>query len=108
MRIDGKQARENKEGMTDNLPVKSEIIFYQTEDGRVKLDVRLDNETVWLTQQMMADLFQTSKQNISHHIQSIYDEGELLTEATVKKYLTVRVAPRVGAWIETLIILLAC
>jgi len=74
----------------------------------VKLDVRLDNETVWLTQQMMADLFQTSKHNISHHIQSIYDEGELLTEATVKKYLTVRVAHRVGAWIETLIILLAC
>jgi len=76
--------------MTDNLPVKSEILVYQTEDGRVKLDVRLDNETVWLTQQMMADLFQSSKQNISHHIQSIYDEGELLPEATVKKYLTVQ------------------
>ena len=76
--------------MTDNLPVKSEFLVYQTEDGRVKLDVRLDNETVWLTQQMMADLFQSSKQNISHHIQSIYDEGELLPDATVKKYLTVQ------------------
>lgn len=76
--------------MPNNLPVKSEILVYQTEDGRVKLDVRLDNETVWLTQQMMADLFQSSKQNISHHIQSIYDEGELLPEATVKKYLTVQ------------------
>ena len=76
--------------MTDNLPVKSEFLVYQTEDGCVKLDVRLDNETVWLTQQMMADLFQSSKQNISHHIQSIYDEGELLPDATVKKYLTVQ------------------
>ena len=76
--------------MADNLPVKSEILVYQTENGRVKLDVRLDNETVWLTQQMMADLFQSSKQNISHHIQSIYDEGELFPEATVKKYLTVQ------------------
>jgi len=76
--------------MTDNLPVKSEFLVYQTEDGRVKLDVRLNNETVWLTQQMMADLFQSSKQNISHHIQSIYEEGELLPAATVKKYLTVQ------------------
>ena len=94
--------------MTDNLPAKSEFLVYQTEDGRVKLDVRLENETVWLTQQMMTDLFQSSKQNISHHIQSIYDEGELLTEATVKKYLTVRVAHRAGAWNEARIILLAC
>ena len=63
---------------------------YQTEDGRVKLEVQLQNETVWLTQQLMADLFQTTKQNISQHIQSIYEERELLPEATVKKFLTVR------------------
>ncbi len=69
---------------------KGEVLVYQTDDGRVKLDVRLQDETVWLTQQLMADLFQSSKQNISHHINSIYEERELLPEATVKKYLTVR------------------
>jgi len=71
-------------------PTKSEILVYQHDDGRVRLDVRLQGETVWLTQQMMAELFQSSKQNIYHHIQRIYDEGELRPEATVKKYLTVR------------------
>lgn len=76
--------------MTDNFPVKSEILVYQTEDGRVKLDVRLDNETVWLTQQMMADLFQTTIPNISMHIRNIYEDGELTSEATIKKFLTVR------------------
>jgi len=76
--------------MTDNLPTKSEFLVYQTEDGRIKVDVRFEDETVWLTHQMMAELFQTSKQNINHHIQSIYDEGELYPEATVKKYLTVQ------------------
>lgn len=67
-----------------------EFLLYQTEDGRVKIDVRLEDETVWLTQRLMADLFQSSKQNINHHIQCIYQEGELVPEATVKKYLTVR------------------
>jgi hypothetical protein len=76
--------------MTDNLPTKSEFLVYQTEDGRVKLDVRLDNETVWLTQQMMADLFQTTQQNISLHIQNICEEGELVQDSTHKKYLSVR------------------
>ena len=68
----------------------SEILIYQATDGKIKLDVRLESETVWLTQAHMAVLFESSKQNISHHIQSIYDEGELEPEATVKKYLTVR------------------
>jgi hypothetical protein len=74
--------------MTDNLPVKSEIIVYQTEDGRVKLEVRLDNETVWLTQQMMADLFQTSKSNISEHIKHVFEEGELNESSVVRKFRT--------------------
>lgn len=69
---------------------KGELLVYRAEDGQVKLEVRLEDETVWLTQQMMADLFQTTKQNISQHIQNIYDEGELTPEATVKKFLTVR------------------
>jgi len=76
--------------MNDNLPVKSEFLVYQTEDGRIKVEVRLEDETVWLTQQLMAALFQTTQQNISLHIRNIYDEGELIPEATHKKYLLVR------------------
>lgn len=68
----------------------SNILIYEGQDGNVRLDVRLQNESVWLTQKMMADLFQTTKQNISLHVKSIYEEGELLPEATVKKYLTVQ------------------
>jgi hypothetical protein len=71
-------------------PENSQFLVYQAEDGQIKIDVRLEEETVWLTQQQMADLFQTTKQNISLHIQNIYEEGELVPEATVKKYLTVR------------------
>ncbi len=55
----------------------SEILLYQTEDGQTKIDVRLEEETVWLSQVQMAELFQTTKQNISLHIKNIYDEGEL-------------------------------
>ncbi|MBD1401569.1 virulence RhuM family protein [Pelovirga terrestris] len=72
------------------VPIGGEVLVYQTEDGKIRLDVRLEDETVWLTQQMMAELFQSSKQNISHHIQAIFEERELEPEATVKKYLTVR------------------
>jgi len=68
----------------------SQIVLYQTEDGRNHVQVRLENETVWLTQNLMAELYRTTKQNISLHIQNIYEEGELTPEATVKKYLTVR------------------
>jgi len=73
-----------------NLPQQSQFLIYQSEDGRVKIDVRFEDESVWLTQQMMAELFQSSKQNISHHIKSIFQEGELAPAATVKKYLTVQ------------------
>ncbi|MCP5100216.1 MAG: virulence RhuM family protein [Chloroflexi bacterium] len=76
--------------MTEFKEPASEIILYQTEDGQTKLEVRLQDETVWLTQQQLASLLQTSKQNISLHIQNIYEEGELEPEATVKKFLTVR------------------
>lgn len=68
----------------------SNIILYQTEDGRSRIEVRLENETVWLTQQLMAELFQTTQQNISLHIQNIYAEGELRPEATHKDFLSVR------------------
>jgi len=69
---------------------KGELLVYQTDDGRVKLDVRLQDETVWLTQQMIADLFQTTIPNISMHIRNIFQEEELQPEATIKKFLTVR------------------
>ncbi len=67
-----------------------EIIFYQSDDGTIRLETRLENETLWLTQQQMAELFQTTQQNISLHIQNIYAEGELVDEATHKKSLWVR------------------
>jgi hypothetical protein len=68
----------------------SEILLYQTEDGQTKIDVRLEEETVWLSQVQMAELFQTTKQNISLHIKNIYEEGELYEISTVKDYLTVQ------------------
>lgn len=71
-------------------PQQSYFLVYQAEDGQLKIDVRFENETVWLTQQQLADLFQSSKQNISYHINSIFAEGELAPDSTVKKYLTVR------------------
>ena len=67
---------------------KSEILLYQTEDGQTKIEVRLDNETVWLTQAQMVQLFQTTKQNISLHIRNIFSEGELQEDSVVKEYLT--------------------
>jgi len=66
----------------------SEIIIYQTEDGRTKIDVRVEDETVWLTQAQMAELFQTTKQNISLHISNAFKEGELEPNSVVKEYLT--------------------
>ncbi|MGB7207081.1 MAG: virulence RhuM family protein [Pyrinomonadaceae bacterium] len=69
---------------------KSELIIYQTDDGRTLIETRLENETVWLTQPMMAELFQTTQQNISQHIQNIYEEGELTPESTHKDFLLVR------------------
>lgn len=81
--------------MTENLPAPApddsgEFILYQTEDGHTRIDVRMADETVWLSQKAMAELFQTTKQNVSQHLQAIYEEGELRPEATVKKYLTVQ------------------
>jgi len=73
-----------------NLPQHSRFLIYQTEDGRVKIDVRFEKETVWLTQRMLAELFQTSQQNVSLHINNIYEEGELQPAATHKEYLSVR------------------
>jgi hypothetical protein len=68
----------------------SQIIIYQTENGQTKLDVRLENETVWLTQKLMAALFQTTVANINIHLKNIFEEGELDAKATIKDFLIVR------------------
>ncbi len=69
---------------------KGQFLIYQAEDGKLKLDVRLEGGTVWLTQPLMAELFQTTQQNISRHVLNIYEEEELAPEATHKKFLSVR------------------
>lgn len=66
----------------------SQFLVYQTEDGKLKLDVRFEGETVWLTQQHMAELFQTTKQNVSLHIQNVFSEGELREISVIKESLT--------------------
>ena len=71
-----------------NMIDKSEIIIYQTDDGLTKIDVRLDEDTVWLTQAEMAELFQSSKSNISEHIKHIFEEGELSETSVVRKFRT--------------------
>ena len=67
-----------------------DIIIYQTEDGLTKINVKIENETVWLSQQQMAELFQTSKQNISLHTNNVFKEKELQEISTVKYSLTVQ------------------
>lgn len=69
---------------------KSQIIIYTTEAGETKLEVRLENETVWLTQKLMAELFQTTVPNINIHLKNIFEEKELDPKATIKDFLIVR------------------
>lgn len=64
----------------------SELIMYTTEDGITKIDVTFEEDTVWLTQEQMAELFQKSKSTINEHIKNIYAEGELKQEGTMKKF----------------------
>lgn len=69
---------------------QNKILFYQTDDGRTQIDVRLENDTVWLTQRQMADLFKSSRTNIIEHIQNIYIVGELDEKSTCRKFRQVR------------------
>lgn len=68
--------------------MSSEIIIYENQEGNIKIDVRLENETVWLTQKGLGELFNTSKQNISYHLTNIFKEGELDENSVVKEILT--------------------
>ena len=79
--------------MTDNekdikTNKQGEIIIYQTEDGNTKIDVKFEDETVWLTQAQLCELYQTSKSNISEHIKHIFEEGELDENSVVRKFRT--------------------
>ncbi len=71
-----------------SMPPGGQFLVYQTEDGKLKIDVRFEGETVWLAQQQMAELFQTTKQNVSLHIRNIFVEGELREDSVVKESLT--------------------
>jgi len=82
-----------------------EFLLYQTEGRQVKLEVRLQNETIWLTQALMSELYQTTQQNISQHIRNVFEEGELTQEATHQKFLSVRREGSgmfSGSWITTI------
>ena len=79
-----------KDKLTSSEEPKGEMLLYQTEDGQVKLEVRLEDETVWLTQKMMAELFQVTVPTINEHIKNIYKQGELTQEATIRKFRIVR------------------
>jgi hypothetical protein len=82
---------EKKDVTSDQtLPVKSEFLLYKTEDGKTRIDVRLQDETVWMTQAAMAELYQTTPQNVTLHLKAIYMEGELEEPATCKEYLQVQ------------------
>ncbi|UQA62795.1 virulence RhuM family protein [Polyangium aurulentum] len=76
--------------MSDEAPPRSELLLYQTEDGRTRIQCRFENETIWLTQAQMAELFEVTPQNVTLHLRAIYQEGELDQEATCKDYLQVR------------------
>ena len=66
------------------------IVIYQTDSGMINIDVKFADETLWLSQQQMADLYDTTKQNISLHIKNIFDKKELSIDSTVKEFLIVQ------------------
>ena len=69
---------------------ENRVIIYTANDGKTKIDVKLEEETLWLTQAQMCELYQTSKSNVSEHIKHIFEEGELAKEATVRNFRTVQ------------------
>lgn len=71
-------------------PQSGEFLLYETEDGRTRVECRFAEDTLWLSQAMMAELFQSSPQNITLHLKALYAEGEIIPEATCKSYLQVR------------------
>ena len=76
--------------MSDEPLPQSEFILYQTEDGRTRIQCRFENETLWLTQKLMAELFQIGVNTVNHHLKEIFAERELLAEATIRRYRIVQ------------------
>ena len=72
-------------------PANSAILIYQNDEGTIKVDVRMENETVWLSQKQMAELFQVARSSISEHVKNIFQEQELLTEATIRSFRIVQI-----------------
>ena len=72
------------------IPATGEFLLYTTADGHIRIETRMQGETVWLTQKQLAELFQTSIPNINMHIKNVFEEGELSPEATIQDFLTVR------------------
>jgi hypothetical protein len=72
------------------LPHNGEILLYQTEHGRTRVECRFEHETIWFSQSLMAELFQTTPQNITLYIKPLYDDGDVDEAATCKDYLQVR------------------
>jgi hypothetical protein len=72
----------------EQAPVTSELIIYKKRDGKAKVEVRLQDETVWLSQKLMAELFQTSVPDINMHISNIFEEVELAADSVIKDFLT--------------------
>lgn len=70
---------------------QTDLLMYQTEDGETKINVRLEDETVWMTQKAIAELFQTTPQNITLHIKNIFEENEMFEDSTCKDYLQVQI-----------------
>jgi hypothetical protein len=77
--------------MTDDPTTTSELILYQTEDGRTRIQCRFEDATVWLTQKLMADLFEIGVGTVNHHLKAIYEERELSPEATIRRHRIVRI-----------------
>ncbi|MDD2547936.1 MAG: RhuM family protein [Candidatus Pacebacteria bacterium] len=72
----------------NSIPKESDFLLYKTLEGNVKIEVFFQNETVWLTQQLLAELFSTTKQNISLHLKNAFNDGELAENSVVKEFLT--------------------
>ncbi len=80
--------KKNGHESKDTLPTKSRILLYQTEDGQQRIEVRLQNETVWLSLKQMAELFQRDKSVVSRHINNVFKEGELVRDSVVANFAT--------------------
>jgi len=88
----------NRDLATTNSPNsgKGQFLVYEAENGQIKIDVRFENETVWLTQKLMADLFQVTVPTINEHIKNIFDERELIPDATIRKFRMVQIDEGAG------------